>query len=297
MELRQLKYFVSAANCLNFTKAAKECYIVQSSMTEQIANLENELGVKLFDRQRKGLVLTEAGKYFLPRAKSILNETQKAVEEMSLFRGGYRSYLRVGYLGDLFKDDLIKALQKFRCEYPTAKIALRQLPQDMLIEGLRDGQFDVVLILDQEALEKENEWMETALLAKVGPMLVVEKEHPLAQLERITMEELKGLSYTNYENIGREELINSIGPLDTLMSKEGLSLDPSSNEILIASGYGVNLWPERLAQSGRYPKLRFVQIVDYPAKGDFLLAWRKGKLAPEGKTLCDLLCEGLQGDG
>ena len=78
MELRQLRYFVSAAAHLNFTKAAKECYIVQSSMTEQIANLESELGVKLFDRQSKGLALTEAGRFFLPKAKAILGEAEKA---------------------------------------------------------------------------------------------------------------------------------------------------------------------------------------------------------------------------
>ena len=78
MELRQLKCFVSAANHLSFTKAAKECFIVQSSMTEQIINLENELNVKLFERQHKGLTLTEAGEFFLPRAKAILLEDQKA---------------------------------------------------------------------------------------------------------------------------------------------------------------------------------------------------------------------------
>lgn len=67
MELRQLKYFVSAAKHLNFTKAARECFIVQSSMTAQIASLEEELGVKLFERRSRGLALTEEVSFFFQR--------------------------------------------------------------------------------------------------------------------------------------------------------------------------------------------------------------------------------------
>lgn len=297
MEIRQLKYFVSAATHLNFTKAAKECFIVQSSMTEQIANLENELGVKLFDRLRKGLVLTEAGRHFLLRAKSILNEAQKATDEMALFRRGYSSYLRIGYQGDLFKDDLIATLQQYRQAFPTTRIALRQLPEDALIEGLRDGQFDIILVLEQAALEKEKDWMASTCIAQMSPMLVVEAHHPLASREEITTEELKGLTYTHYENVGREELLSSLGPLETLLLEEGLSLDPSSNEILIASGYGVNLWPEGLAKPARYPNLRFIKITDYPAVGTYLLAWKKEKLSPEGKGFCKLLCSTMKRDG
>lgn len=297
MEIRQLRYFISAATHLNFTKAAKECFIVQSSMTEQIANLEDELGVKLFDRQRKGLTLTEAGEFFLPRAKSILAEAQKTKEEMALFRGGYRSYLRIGYQGELFKEALIEVLRTYRQELPEVKVALRQLPLSELIEGLRDGQLDVVLTIWGDALKEEKGWMETEPILKMGPVLAVAKDHPLAERESITMEELRELSFTSLEDIGREELTSNIGMMETGMQKEGRSRDTCSNEILIASGYGVNLWAEGLSRTGRYPALRFVKIPDYPEAREFVLAWRRGKLAAEGERFCQLVCEQIQEDG
>ena len=297
MEIRQLRYFISAATHLNFTKAAKECFIVQSSMTEQIANLEDELGVKLFDRQRKGLTLTEAGEFFLPRAKAILAEAQRTAEEMALFRGGYRSYLRIGYHGELFKETLIQVLRTFRQELPAVKVSLRQLPESELTEGLRDGQLDVVLTISGEGLKEEKGWMETKPFLRMGPVLAVAKDHPLAERETITMEELRKLSFTSLEDTGREELISNIGLLEAGAQREGQSLDPCSNEILIASGYGVNLWAEGLSRTGRYPELRFVKILDYPAAKEFVLAWRREKLAPEGERFCQLVCEQIQEDG
>lgn len=297
MEIRQLRYFISAATHLNFTKAAKECFIVQSSMTEQIANLEDELGVKLFDRQRKGLTLTEAGEFFLPRAKAILAEAQKTKDEMALFRGGYRSYLRIGYHGELFKETLIQVLRTYRQELPEVKLSLRQLPENELAEGLRDGQLDVVLSIFGDGMKEETGWMETKPILKMGPVLAVARDHPLAERESITMEELRELSFAILEETGRGELISNIGLLETGAQREGQSLDPCSNEILIASGYGVNLWAEGLSRTGRYPNLHFVKIPDYPAAKEFVLAWRRGKLAPEGERFCQLVCEQIKGDG
>ena len=66
MEIRQLRYFISAATHLNFTRAARECFIVQTAMTQQIANLESEIGVRLFERGYRSLTLTPAGEEMVP---------------------------------------------------------------------------------------------------------------------------------------------------------------------------------------------------------------------------------------
>jgi len=294
VEIRQLRYFVSAAGHLNFTKAAKECFIVQSSMTEQIANLESELGVKLFDRQRKGLALTEAGKFFLPRAKAVLAEAERGKDEMESFRAGYRSLLRIGYHGELFKTDLIRTLKAYRQELPAVRVALRQLPQGELLEGLRDGQFDMILAPDSELFAAEKAWMEISPVAEMGPMLVMAKDHPLAGRESITMGELKDLSFVSLEEAGKEDLRLGIKPEAPNVA---LALDHTSNEILVAGGYGVSLWAEGLCRSGQYPNLHFVAISDYPEKKKFVLAWRRGKLSPEGERFCQRLREQMKKDG
>ena len=88
MEIRQLKYFIAAAKHLNFTKAAKECSIVQTAMTQQVANLESELKVKLFERTHRNLSLTPAGERFLKSAKKIVNQAKISAGDMEDFKEG-----------------------------------------------------------------------------------------------------------------------------------------------------------------------------------------------------------------
>lgn len=287
MELRQLRYFVSAAAHLNFTKAAKECYIVQSSMTEQIANLESELEVKLFDRQSKGLALTEAGRFFLPKAKAILGEAEKAGEEMASFRAGYRSLLRVGYQGELFKAELIRTLRACRQVLPQVRVALRQLPEEELLEGLRDGQFDIILIPWQESFRGED-WLETSPIAVMGPVLVTAADHPLAGQESVCMEQLRGLTFVSLEASGQKEVQSRISTTGVEAPSVELALDHTSNEILVAGGCGVSLWAEGLSRFSANPELRFIPIRDYPSKKSFVLAWRRERLTGEGEWFCRL---------
>lgn len=287
MELRQLRYFVSAATHLNFTKAAKECYIVQSSMTEQMARLENELEVKLFDRQKKGMVLTEAGEFFLHRARAILSEAEKAGEEMKSFRAGYRSLLRIGYMGEMFKEEMIRALREYRQELPQVRVALRQLPEEDLLEGLRDSQFDVILLPWRESFQDET-WMETASVMAMGAVLVTAADHPLAQRESIRMEELRGLPYVSFGISGQEETkkrIPSSGPEDPGVE---MTLDHTSTEILVASGYRVSLYGTGMTRDSVRPDLRFIPVLEDPFQLETVLAWHRDKLSSQGKRFCQI---------
>lgn len=294
MEIRQLRYFVGAAACLNFTKAAKECFIAQSSMTEQIANLENELGVKLFDRQHKGLTLTKAGEFFLPRAKRILSEVQKGQEEMSSFRAGYRGFLRIGYHGELFKEELTRSLRGYRKDFPAVRMALRQLPEEELLEGLRDGQFDVIIIPFWDMLAVEKEWMEWEVIDEMGPALVMAKDHPLAGRESISTAEVENLSLISFGDSGSEDLKAGMALNGDKLQNVAQARDHTSNEILLASGYGVSLWAERLARRTR--TLKCVEISDYPVRKKFILAWKQGKLTSEGENFCRRFLEECKGD-
>ena len=79
MELRQLRYFVAVADTLNFSRAAESLYVSQSALSKQISELEQELGVALFDRDRRSVALTSAGQLLLPEAKDILMRSEKLV--------------------------------------------------------------------------------------------------------------------------------------------------------------------------------------------------------------------------
>ena len=84
MNLRQLKYFVTLAETLSFTKTAQVFYISQTAVTQQIKSLESQLGVPLFRRTKRKVELTSAGAVFLPEAREILEKTQKAIVKTKL---------------------------------------------------------------------------------------------------------------------------------------------------------------------------------------------------------------------
>ncbi len=296
MEVRQLRYFISAAEHMNFTRAAKECHIVQSSMTAQIANLEDELGVKLFERQSRGLVLTEEGSFFLPKAKELVAQMDKVELEVSSFRTGYRSVLRVGYSGELFKYDLVNTLKAYRKKAPQVKVLLHQLPEDKLLERLWEGLLDVILIVDVRFFAVES-WIEVEPFGEFGPMLMVAEDHPLAGRKSVCMDEIKGLPFIIYDNSGRTELASQILSRTSGTKAYDQVWDHTSNEILVASGYGVSIWGERLCQKGYYPGLKFIKISDYPTKNKFMLAWRAGKCSAELKSFCEQFHKQFERDG
>lgn len=294
MEIRQLKYFISAAKHLNFTKAAKECFIVQSSMTAQIANLEEELGVRLFDRLPRGLALTDAGSFFLTRAKVLVQEAQRTEAEMNAFQAGYGSILRVGYPGELFKGDLMNILRQYRQENPFVKVMLHQMSRRSVLEKVRDGLLDVAFTACENPFLGES-WLEMDTILEDGPCLVVGRDHPLAERESVTLAEIQGLTYISLGG-DRESALYRIFPEETLRKVYIAGVDHTSAEILVASGYGVGLWGERLDRGGRYPELRFIPISDCPIRKKYAIAWRKDRLTPEGERF-RLLTHRLMEDG
>ncbi len=293
MELRQLRYFISAAAHLNFTKAAKECYIVQSSMTEQIANLESELGVKLFDRLPRGLELTDAGSFFLARAKALVQEARRTEAEMNAFQAGCRAILRVGYPGELFKGDLMNILGHYRRENPHVKVLLHQMSRRLVLERVRDGLLDLAFTACENPFLGES-WLELDTILEDGPCLVVGRDHPLADREYVTLEEIQGLTYVSLGG-DRESVIYRIFPEETLRRIYVAGVDHTSAEILVAGGYGVGLWSERLARGNRYPELRFIPIRDCPVRKKYAIAWRKNKLTPAGERFRDLTHRLMEG--
>lgn len=285
MEMRQLKYFISAATHLNFTKAARACFVVQTAMTQQIANLEKELDVKLFERQSRGLALTPAGEAFLQEAREIVARVQRAQERMAAQKDDYTALLRVGHHGEMFRWDLVEVLRRLRREQSGVKVILYQLSRAELLSGLRDGQLDVCLMPYADTFQKDQNWMDWKVLEEDDGMLAVSADDPLAERKEITMAEVNELP-----RIGLWEYPQTV-PGEVPPKVYGNGRDYTSVEVLIESGYCVGILPERMCGKGLYPGLRFLKIVDLPEKIRPTMAWRKGALSPEREIFCGLMEE------
>ena len=133
MELRQLRYFDKAAELLNFTEAARVLFISQSTLSQQIKQLEDELGVLLFDRVGKHIVLTEAGASFLPYARKTILDSENGKQIILDLQGLQTGVLNIGVTYSL-SSLLTKALISFSKKYPQIHVEIMFATSEELVE-------------------------------------------------------------------------------------------------------------------------------------------------------------------
>jgi DNA-binding transcriptional LysR family regulator len=151
MELRHLRYFVAVGDELHFRRAADRLHVAQPAVSEQVRKLEQELGVKLFDRTQRSVALTSAGAAMLEEARRVLRHAE--VARQAARNAGQRATmrLRIGYLADCLPATVPRALRYVAASSPGVDIDLETGPALRLIEKLRAHRLDAVVILPREA--------------------------------------------------------------------------------------------------------------------------------------------------
>ncbi|WP_208588513.1 LysR family transcriptional regulator [Gracilibacillus suaedae] len=188
MELRQLKTFRTVASILNFSRAADALNYVPSNVTMQIKALEDELGVPLFDRLGKQLVLTNAGKRFLTHIQSVLDkldEARNTVHDNEDIRGT----LTISANEVLCAYRLPVVFKLFRSRHPGVRLIFRSVPNQELKQTLFDGTADVVFMLDETILSTR---LAVEPLLEETFRLFVAPDHPLAKQPVLQQEDFHG---------------------------------------------------------------------------------------------------------
>jgi Transcriptional regulator len=217
MELRQIKYYVKAAELLNFTEAAKQLHITQSTLSQQIKQLEAEINVALFDRIGKRVFLTEAGYEFLPFAKQTINDTEMGMQRLLDLQGIRKGTLRIGITYSLCFG-LASILLRFMKEYPNIRIEVKYNTALDLLEMLKSRELDIVLSFDVGVQEEQ---VEVSNLYEVPLCAIVHKRHSIAQQKEVSIKELK-----NYSLVLPSVGLGARRALDEVLKTLGERLDP-----------------------------------------------------------------------
>jgi DNA-binding transcriptional LysR family regulator len=275
--LRQLQFYVAAAEAGSVSGAARALSISQSSVTEAILSLEGDLGVTLFDRQARGLLITHKGSAFLRHARKILSEVATARTAFHDEAETASGRLSLGVTSLVAGYVLSDILARYRRAYPQVELNVIEDNGDYLQHLLIGGELDVAVLLTSSVKDRLALNVETLLVSPYRLWLPL--GHPLAQQETITLEELAGQPLIQ---LMVDEIEESTRRLTAAMPvKPDMAFRTRSVEAvrsLVATGAGLAILPSLVYRPWSLEGDR-IEIRD--VSGDLPsvqvgLAWRKG---------------------
>lgn len=145
MDLRQLRYFAAIAEEQSFTKAAQKLHISQPPLSQQLSNLEDDLGVRLFIRTSRSVQLSEAGSVLLPHVHAVLDRLDEARLQVQRVAQGLEGCVTLGLTGSHFLGTLPQFIREFRQERPRVDVSLKEMPPADQLTGLQDRRLDLCL--------------------------------------------------------------------------------------------------------------------------------------------------------
>jgi DNA-binding transcriptional LysR family regulator len=186
MELRHLRYFIAVAEELNFTRAAEKLHMAQPPLSQQIQQLEAELGFQLFRRTKRTVTLTEAGKIFFQESRKILLQVDRAIQLGQQTSRGELGQLTIGFVSSASHNVVPAILQAFRTLHPAVKLELREMTTNEQLQRLREGQIDIGFIRPpvEDGINSEIVFREALILA-------LPETHAMAKCDRVELRSLK----------------------------------------------------------------------------------------------------------
>lgn len=278
MELRHLRYFVAVAEALNFTKAAENLHLAQPSLTRQIQNLEDELGVRLLDRTKNQVLLTEEGRSFLADARRLVALSLESVKSVQQFSRGESGQLNVGYLFKFNFDLLPTTLATFYKTFPDIAVNLFDMSPAEQLCALEARKVDLGFIgLRPPDPLKNSDTLAWECVAQHDVVVVLPAKHPLAKKRRILLKDLKLLFFVA---MSEQTHPGSRAWLSSLCQEAGFTprilqdVDLESGLMtFVAEGLGVTLAREQIK------KLPHAGVVFRPlaasAKAEYWIAWHR----------------------
>lgn len=193
MELQQLRYFVAVAETEHVARAAERLHISQSPLSRQIRQLEDHLGLQLFERIKQRVRLTPAGRDFLAQARDLLNQAERIEERARQVGKGEACALSIGYCeGIIHNGRLPAALRHFRSAHPRVHLKLAAMRSGEQIEALERALIDVALVYN---LPKQSESLQSRLLTSEPFVLAMPDHHALAACASIASDDLDGMPW------------------------------------------------------------------------------------------------------
>lgn len=278
MELRHLRYFVAVAEELNFTRAAEKLRLAQPSLTRQIHNLEDELGVRLLDRTRNQVSLTEEGKSFLIDAKRLVALSLESISAVKRFSRGESGQLNLGYLFKFNFDLLPATLTTFYENCPEIAVNLFDMSPAEQLSALMARKIDLGFVgLRPATSDQSAEELVWECVASHSVVVVLPAHHPLTKKTKLKRTDLKSLFFVTMSeetHPGSRDwlfgLCQEVGFTPRILQDVELE---SGIMTFVAEGLGVTLAREQIKKL-HHPGVVF-RPLEKEVKAEYWIAWHR----------------------
>lgn len=293
MTNRQIEIFIRLANNLSFAKTAEELYTTQPTITRELRNMENEIGVTLFKRDRHNVELTPAGASFIVEAKRIHVAMQRAISMAREDQERFQENLSIGFCSQASVTELWKAMREFHSLYPKVRVRLVSDGLTKLQRLFEEGNLDVVFGMKTCLTPGKKDGFSP--LYKGFWVGVLANDHPLAQKQELRFEDLNGHTILSCNPTEHPQLQGDFYdlPRDKCPDcKYNYFNNMQEMEVMIKAGFGVSILPQySILPSKEY---RIIPLALSPQannndKMDYYVMWHKNRKSGHAEEFVEIV--------
>lgn len=293
MELRHLRYFVAVAEELHFGRAARALHISQPPLSQQIAALEEEMGVRLFERVGRHIELTEAGASFLTHSRQVLAHVKQAVNAAQRIENGEVGQLSIGFVSSMAYTCLPWVLRAFGNQYKEVSLLLHELTIPEQVRAIDEGRIHIGLLRPPIA----NSAVTTKIALEEPYVVVLPDDHPQSRRAKVALKTLANTPFIMFpRRIGGTFYDQVVGlcreaGFDPIVEHEVTQMHAVVG--MVSARLGVSIVPASIE------RLRIDGVVFRPLAGPVTVrsqtavAWRSGDASPLVQAFVDVACSVL----
>ncbi|RUL71845.1 LysR substrate-binding domain-containing protein [Dyella choica] len=265
-DFRQLRYFIAVAEELSFTRAAQRLHLSQPPLSQQIQALEQDLGVRLLERDKRNVALTPPGRLFLDQARQILALADEARSQVAEAAAGYSGHLKLAYTVSVsFHPALPQTLLRLGQNAPNVRVWLSEMYTEPQFSAIRGGQLDVGFVRDVPLHEDDARALRLDVIDREPLLLALPEGHRLAGRQSVELGEVAGdpfvvqpreLAATLYDRLVRLAAKSGFHPVIRQHAQQINGL-----LALVAAGMGLALIPASM-QVVKIPGVNYVPLAD-----------------------------------
>ena len=288
LELRHIRYFLTVAKELHFRRAAEQLYISQPGLSRQIKQMENMLGVKLFERHNRKVELTESGKYLQKELIENYKNLEDILVRSKLLNDGINGKLNLSYVGSAMQELIPNLLLKFRESNPNVLINLKEIDNNSQIEALQNKSIDLGFV----RMERVPKGLNYLTTKEETFSLVLPKNHSISNINFKNLSQFKDEQFilfnASYSQSYYEKVMQIFDDSGFYPNISHSTVNASSIYRLVENNFGISIVPTSL-KYGYSLDIKFIELKDIPQRTALKIVWNSKNTNPVLKNFIDMV--------